>query len=1082
MATQVAPLGLRLFLEGVETPVISAQTNIQPGTPASAAIQIVPADSALLLLPRTLVHLFYLDNEFVSTSSTTRTDTFGRNRDDQNRFRVADEQYKLLFAGEVIGYNYNKTPTSRSFVLNCLDLSSYWDTCYQWFADYSVGGDGFTDKHHNFVGAGQFVFDNVAAGTRWVIGNILNSKPDNPRYKELGGLMGGYIHLLEVIGGIRPPRKKDNKKPPSYKSFRGVNDFFTIAELRYSLSGMIGAVDQDVTSKKMFAHKAFRRWLQQGMSSAGSLVSFRDVLKIVGQFIFHEAYPNPAAFFVEAGTRIQDRVPELIADTAVGSTAVSGYEAAKRRLESAINVMSVDTGGVREIAATDSLDAMVKALEDLNNALGLVKEAGSSDAARVTNFTLLSTAPLSDALATTRTLFRSGDNVLFPGSIADGLVTRLQVSVRNIDRILQTSGTRKTREKDVEVTSGPHLFNQLLLPETWMLSPPRCNVLFPDQYFSFSFSRNFMREVTRLHLHGGVGIFSGRGNAKILGRHYIAPNIRDARGDVARKAIFQSSTVLMPHEVHSGIIPKFEWVTEGHRWGVKAAKSIGKSSLGKKISYFQRLANFQFFNHRWAARQLSCQSRFNPQLVIGFPGVIIDRATPSIAQIIASAEQSDVGQFMLPTAYVGKVATLQHTIHQEGGTTTVVYTHARTHRGIDDDFIGVIARENKEASDLEVNIEPAVMVDNARNGIPIDDLQQRLLELFVKGTLAEGLKLNNATVETFFPEGAIEFTADDLAQVRISFDDFLSLRARQADIRAQLDDPDNSVRLPSLLEVELKTFPLPGKYIRQDGQAAFEDLARPGWYAPDVWDNNNISEKVYLPLLGTRAITDDDQIGDPEQFSSLIKQSLDFGGLPATDVEIEADDSGNLVLKVDGRAAATLGFNLETGTTTESAIDGLTALYGLLKKRNLDVQSFIDDFTKRPIASLVEVLGDSDLRYALTNDPSGTTRGEIVPRADGTIPFEGFHSPAFGPYNVNVKHRVDTGEDSTKPEADDDALTALLGDDQLEEFLKAGTVINRGRSKKSVPIPKHLDPRGRAQARVRAYVDELKVTRGILAT
>jgi hypothetical protein len=54
-------LHLRLFLEGVEVPVISAQIQSQKNSPAAASIQIVANDYALDLRPRTLVHLSRLE-------------------------------------------------------------------------------------------------------------------------------------------------------------------------------------------------------------------------------------------------------------------------------------------------------------------------------------------------------------------------------------------------------------------------------------------------------------------------------------------------------------------------------------------------------------------------------------------------------------------------------------------------------------------------------------------------------------------------------------------------------------------------------------------------------------------------------------------------------------------------------------------------------------------------------------------------------------------------------------------------------------------------------------------------------------
>lgn len=157
---RAVPLGLRLFMEGVEVPVISAVVNIQPSTPATASVQIVPTDAALNFLPRTLVHLFYLDDHITDDDALAakQSAAFARAESqgdfgpppaptaaDLSRINASDHNYKLLFCGEVIGYTFAKTPQSRQMVLQCMDLSSYWDTCYQWFADYSVHGSGFTD-------------------------------------------------------------------------------------------------------------------------------------------------------------------------------------------------------------------------------------------------------------------------------------------------------------------------------------------------------------------------------------------------------------------------------------------------------------------------------------------------------------------------------------------------------------------------------------------------------------------------------------------------------------------------------------------------------------------------------------------------------------------------------------------------------------------------------------------------------------------------------------------------------------------------------------------------------------------------
>src|SRR4051812_47516441 len=54
-------LRLRLFLEGIEVPIIAANVRSAPNSPTACSIQIPPLAEATRFLPRTLVHLFFLD-------------------------------------------------------------------------------------------------------------------------------------------------------------------------------------------------------------------------------------------------------------------------------------------------------------------------------------------------------------------------------------------------------------------------------------------------------------------------------------------------------------------------------------------------------------------------------------------------------------------------------------------------------------------------------------------------------------------------------------------------------------------------------------------------------------------------------------------------------------------------------------------------------------------------------------------------------------------------------------------------------------------------------------------------------------
>ena len=91
MATRSEELHLRLFLEGIEVPVIGANISINTDFPATAQIQIIATPEALRLKERTLVHLFTLDDQVISELGEDPIKAeFGSN-------------YSLIFCGEVLG-------------------------------------------------------------------------------------------------------------------------------------------------------------------------------------------------------------------------------------------------------------------------------------------------------------------------------------------------------------------------------------------------------------------------------------------------------------------------------------------------------------------------------------------------------------------------------------------------------------------------------------------------------------------------------------------------------------------------------------------------------------------------------------------------------------------------------------------------------------------------------------------------------------------------------------------------------------------------------------------------------------------
>lgn len=1100
MTTKVSPLGLRLFLEGIEVPVISASVTVQPDMPATAAIQIIPTDMGLHFLPRTLVHLFFLDTYLtdeereearkVGDKTAQKRASVTVEQSEMDRYDTEDFAYKLLFTGEVIGFNYKKTPTGRQLVLQCMDLSSYWDTCYQFFSDYSAGGNGLTDKYHQFVGAGSGIFDNLG-GHNWVISKLINSPPRSPEYQKCEGLLGGLIHLLEAVGGLRY-RNND------FKGFKGVNDFFTIAELRYGLLSMLGAIQADKSSAKLYAAKAFNEWIRNGMTSLGTLVSFRDMLNHINQYIFHNIYPNPAAFYVPGGTVKAKRTVRAgttpLIDAAAGATAKNNLKKILVTLHKALNDIGITLGGKSE-KGEDSfglIPTIYQALQDAN--LQMKQEISLIEKSKGKDINVV----LEDLRAIQSDMQKAVDEMPTEGGDELNKVEKAGSYAEDAAKSLYDFlGKQRARFKieDIPVPGASFLYSQLFLPEVFFVSPPRCNVIFPDQYFDLNFSRNFMREITRLSAQGGLGLLGGgRQGSELFCSSYLAPPIKDVKGKLLLATMSQGARVLLPHEVHSGIIPKVEWITDGQRWGAKAAKK-----KVDKVFYLQRLANFQFFLHRWSARQLSITGIFNPNIVAGLPAVIIDRSAPSPA-VVEHLEKL-LRRRMLPTQFVGKIHGYTHSIGQEGGSTSIQFVYARTHRGLDDEFLGILNKEITEEgpkNTLETNpkqlatgLDPASLL-KAKNEVKTSqpgsqerkhaqaklnarvdqftNIRKSIVRMWTEQKLKAKINVPGlGKLKKVTTSGNALLTKPLSDNLGISEDYFekkkRSVMAKDAGVQVTIEALAGVyvIDVPEKITVEYVQILGTGRFERSG--LSFEDAVRPSWFTEEVWKNDKITEAVYKPLLGTLAITDDVSLGQDQQDELLKRHKVD------QTKRIEFSETNPYAQGSEGTAAVEttadgkFKYTVIPGSVEET-IDGLSLVYGMMKERSGDIHQFIRDFTRRPIANIVDMLGTQNLEFG----PDGKV-------LDPDTMIEGFHSRAFGDYNTDVQLPEKEGG-TTK--AGQKACGALMEGISDPASLKRPGVI--GRDEPETGIRPELDPRGRARGRVRAYVEELQVSRGLLGS
>ena len=665
-------LHLRLFLEGVEVPVISAVVQSQPNAPAACSIQIPANDLALQLKPRTLVHLYFYDF-YNGAPPTDRAWVAGdglavtyTERDPElegvippERFDITEEQqdadlenqnYRLLFGGEVVGVNVEKTPMSRGITLQCMDWSMYWDYAFQYqVSAYSLSGGGYRAA---FTGASTNLFNSFLEGNADIIVGLMETAPRNyPRLK--GTLLGAITHIIEAIGGVNF----------GSRSIKGINDFFSIAELRLKLTQMLGANPFDQESeRRLMRANGFGSLFRRSLAGLGKQVSIRDVLNALQRYIFHEVVPITTPRYIPP---LVDPNKPRYQTTSINANAKYQpvVRAATRLQQRAISIrtrqeqstspdiarsLSAQNGGLRtELTRLSALCASTARLArriKLAEGSGLVGDLyiGVLDIDAIFTINASRFQRLQDATRRGQRVEVTTNTFYPPDTPAAAQVLSLCAQIEaDMASILSAQIRSKVSIGNGQPDPPARLITQIYRPDVWMVAPPRCNVVFPELYNSFNYGRSFMDEVSRLMLRTHSAFFGsdiffdgffmapsripGARTGKKIGTGRVGiepPDLSDAPAWFIRD--------LMDHELYTGIIPKFERMSDLNLHALRGgngAVELDPNDGGPRvrINYAQLACNHIFFKYRFMSRQLNCQGKFNPFFALGFPALIVDK-------------------------------------------------------------------------------------------------------------------------------------------------------------------------------------------------------------------------------------------------------------------------------------------------------------------------------------------------------------------------------------------------------------------------------------------------------------------------
>jgi hypothetical protein len=1003
---------LRLFLEGVEVPVIAAQVQVAPNSPAQCSIQIPPLPEGTRLLPRTLVHLYFLD--FYETASpfpvregaSTVTDLDPNKYEGEQALAAAEEEakfqdrdyrngrYKLLFGGEIVGFQWTKNVSQRSLVLQCTDWSNYWDYAYQW-NNTDLFGPGVKAL---FSGGATNLFTDFLEDEGSAIVRIVQTP--SVQYPNLKGLLGGIVHLLEAVGG-------------SYyygKQFAGENIFFSIAELRLHITQLITAYEKDPTASRLLGGDGWDSLFGRTLGGLGQQVSIRQAINALMAIIFHETYAQPCPLYVPgtgnspSGQKRmnvrKDPKNAFVATTADNLLRSIGL------VRQAITQLSAGTGSA-------GLE------EALFVSLGDMKKTCTQTAARIKDKSVLpvrsvytSAAKAFDqALVKARMwLLKTNAGGDFFGS--DPLFKKPGTNngPAAVNKALDEAQTELKKASQFETVSTPkasqpsRLNQQIFRPDVWFSAPPRCNVLFPENYHTLNYQRDFLSEPTRLLLKTNDEFF---GEDELFDQFYFAPKGFTLKSG-GRELQDMLANDLLDHELFTGILPVFEKMGEFNIFGARsgtvgggeptgvggALKSLGKAlgtaagggskstakysgtGLAPKIGLAQRTTNFLYFKYRFAARKMSVTGKFNPYIACGFPGLIIDKyvdpAKVELRQqliLLNGGSSSDEINTLLGTHFLGDFIEVMHVVDQQQGTTQLNCGYARQPEE-SVEFLGVIRadqvvrkRFEKDASRTTIvaALEPPKLHSLGPNLGDITAVEE-VTDAYKSTEISSGKKLplyqGPATIGTKRPRINVPVGIFGLADLF------------GPDVAALVGNPDEVIVFRGFRVTE----DVP-RYRRETVDLPAEEYIRPGWYG-DVWHPALIGQ-AYQSFFQTGAITDEQQVDIGTKASVGVPWAAAEQALADATKAVNADDP---LCHAPGLLA------LDTDSSVEAAVNFIVMTYSYVKSQGLDVDDFIRTYTWRPIATMVDMFGTSDL--TLDQDGHSVIRG-----------IEGFHSRAFGPYD-----------------------------------------------------------------------------------
>ncbi|KKL00829.1 hypothetical protein LCGC14_2628500, partial [marine sediment metagenome] len=297
---------------------------------------------------------------------------------------------------------------------------------------------------------------------------------------------------------------------------------------------------------------------------------------------------------------------------------------------------------------TDQLFKMSLMTDFLNGIVG--RKSGQTNLAQMVN--LLLAPVLHEWVSVPAPPYIEGARIF--SRDAFGNIRKIPVKSDTATKTLP-SGKTVTKEVKVNVTGFEFATDTILgttifKPQIYTISPPTCNVLFPNMYDHLSYSENFLTETTRVSMTPQFPL--QKKDSRVSALHLLRPVELEIFRAVARDTPKrQEDGKFGDGGGQSANLGDTDWTTNEERirgigynfinlppgaaalimtgQGVQAPEGTG----GGVVKYLQNVASYEYYKSKYQSRSSSFTGPLNMRPVPGFPLLTLDDSDANMSMV-----------------------------------------------------------------------------------------------------------------------------------------------------------------------------------------------------------------------------------------------------------------------------------------------------------------------------------------------------------------------------------------------------------------------------------------------------------------